>query len=380
MNGLRLIKVVNGCALVFAVLACVLFLADFTGLLSGIMGFIWVAYILVCLLSYAIYPIWEVDTKKVNYGMASERFKKGMVFIAAALAVSIIGHKLGAFEEAAIPYIIIYLVSSVILLRTLRNMEYNDGDKRQDMLNLKYTVLVLGLSFFLSVKMIREAAFRALSWVYNALMDIFLFLFSWVFYGIGYLLQLMISFLKNIQSRSMAGKMLAKFFQPGRASDDLAEERGQAYFYEILSNSRVMHILVWAAAIILIVFITVRIFRRHSNFRLQEEEYTESREFIREEKAHTASKKATAGFNAGEYAAQIRHYYQRFLKMCVGKGIDIKNSDTTLEISKKSVPPFDPEAVTGMREIYVKVRYGGAAGDRSLSDSFRRLFKGLKEK
>lgn len=63
--------------------------------------------------------------------------------------------------------------------------------------------------------------------------------------------------------------------------------------------------------------------------------------------------------------------------MCQAKKIDIKNSDTTLQINDKAKEYFDSNIIENIREIYIKVRYGGWSPDNTVKKEFYQLFKSL---
>ncbi|MCD8160220.1 MAG: DUF4129 domain-containing protein [Clostridiales bacterium] len=58
---------------------------------------------------------------------------------------------------------------------------------------------------------------------------------------------------------------------------------------------------------------------------------------------------------------RVRLHYQTFLKLCRDRGLELERSDTSQDVTTKSVHRFDPAAVRELRQLYIAARYNDQA-------------------
>jgi hypothetical protein len=130
--------------------------------------------------------IWGI--KSINYDTEYEILRKGIVLCAGTLFMSIITTNIVLFNKFSAQFIIIFLVSSVLLLRTLRNIQYNGDSSEARKINNRYSILIIVLSAILSISYVREIVVNAVKYSFSLVTEGFMWLFSWFFLGIGYVL------------------------------------------------------------------------------------------------------------------------------------------------------------------------------------------------
>lgn len=363
--GILIIKVISDISLILVITSYLFPLLITKTLTYG-------AY--VCIISlYAYYFLFK-NLHKISYHSCIEAFNKGLLYIGTVFVISIFSNKLLFFEDAVIAYIFIYFISSIVLLRLLRYTEYNKNDKNINLINFRYSVLVILLSFILSIKLIRNLLSYTLYQAYHFIMSILISMLSWILFGIGYVLQYFIMFF-NTQLINMNQHQVS--VQPQHSPFENMENIKRIDIFMFFKNNIFVNLFIQISIIAIIVLFFIRIFRKHNNFSHVKEEYTESKEFITINKERNLIKRLQNKIKAKNPIEYIRFYYLKYLKMCVIKRIDIKNSDTTLDVYNKSKIYYDSNEINKLREIYIKARYSDMIADNKLKKEFISLFKKL---
>jgi hypothetical protein len=295
----------------------------------------------------------------VRYDTELELFRKGIYICIGTFIVSLMTGGINLFNNHSAYYVIIYLVTSILLLRNLRFMEYNKDSKEGKRINNRYSLILVILSSMLSISYVREIVAKIIRGAYYYVTEFFMYIFSWIFIGIGYLISILINVIKvlmnkfGIQPQGLKGNINIVEIKPPKIDE------GEVLIDKLLDNP-IFIIITNAFVILLVVYIIFRLFQSLINKENVQEEYLEEKEFILKEEGK--GKYPGKGFfdflkqrNSKE---QIRLYYQRYMKACKDKGIDITVKDTTEEINNKSQNKFDKIIIYGIRSIYIKVRYG----------------------
>ncbi|MDI6602422.1 MAG: hypothetical protein QME46_11705 [Thermoanaerobacteraceae bacterium] len=310
----------------------------------------------------------------MDYYSFMEMFKKGIGLVAIIFGISIIRKNVNIFSTVSAPYIIVYLVFSVVLLRTLRYMEYNKNSMDINKINLKYSAIITTLSLTISMKPVREFIFNSLYQIYNFIINMLFYLLSWPIFGIGYVMQFIVYFVKKIISTNARQQISINVSEPPFEN---IEEINRTDIIEFLMKNKLVNTLLQITIFVVIIWLFIKIFGRQFHLKREEEEYIESREFITEKKENNSIRRLPIIFRSRTPVDYIRIYYLKYLRMCKTKKIDIKNSDTTFQINDKAKDYFDSNVIKNIREIYIKVRYGGWSPDNTVKGEFYQLFKDL---
>jgi len=348
--------------------------------------------LIVCIAySYALYLNLK-GLDKITYGGSIEGFKSAVRIMILVVVVSIFlslvsPFRLATFNRLVFPSFMIYLVASVILLRTLRYLEYNPANREIDKINLRYSVGIIATSFILSLEAVRDFLFKSIYYIFRLLVDIFSILFAGILWVFGYIFEFLFNFLEglHIPKPGVSG-LNKKEFLPGNLKiDDKAGmmrqvEKG-SHSSSILGN-KVLLIAIGVVILVLILYIIVKVFRKYSfNRKEKKEDYIEVKEFIpREGKNINVLERLFSLFRPKTSIEKIRLYYRKYLQSCLERGISLRDSDTTFDIYKKSENFFNKDIIRQMRDIYIRVRYGNFISDSAQWNEFVRLYKKMNSK
>jgi hypothetical protein len=212
---------------------------------------------------------------------------------------------------------------------------------------------------------------------YLYITELFMYLFSWFFLGMGYLVTIafngLIALIKKFDIKT-EGSEFNKTKLPMTKEGDVLIDK--------LLNSQIFNIIIRAFVILLVAYIIIKLFNGLANNESVQEEYLEEKEFIlRSEDQGKYHRRGLFEFlkpkNSNE---QIRFYYQKYLRNCMDKGIEITERDTTEEISNKSQIKFDKKLIDDIRNIYIKIRYGEKESTKEMAREMGEYVKRIKRK
>lgn len=328
--------------------------------------------------SISLYLI--LTQKAVSYGLAVDHFKKTspisiLIFIISFLMRYLSTSRFLNFEVTVLPSLLIYFVVSVFLLRTLRYMEHKIEDRRLVSLNIRYAFGVILLSALLSVPAIRDKIFFITSNIFSILYFIFTTALAVIFIVIGYVLSWIFYLILNFMSkRGFIGRLNTRDFimDPNlsrllRLLWDRREIRS-----EIIDTLLVISFYILIAGIIILIILWV--IKRVFSSQTKGENYIEEREFLFSQlNPLNALRRLLERSNLG----LVREYYRKYLLESKGLGVDLRPSDTTQDVYKKTFNLFDSEILEKIREIYVHVRYNRLESTKELDKEFISLYKRL---
>ncbi|QCX32794.1 hypothetical protein FDN13_03210 [Caloramator sp. E03] len=313
----------------------------------------------------------------MNYSLSIEQFTKEMYVVLAVIIIGLIAQKTAYLNKVSGPYIILFLISSIVLLRTLRYINYNGYDKKIDRINLIYSTLIAALTFTLSLDNIRQKIILLLIKAYYTFIDILMFLFSWLFILIGYILAFIVDILKKIIDKKSFRDINIQI--PKIQIEDI-KISGPQNMTNLISSNPILNIILKSLIFILLIYLIAKIFKRQYYLNEATEFYTEKKEYIKENKNNLFSsfKKYISNKKPKNYNELIRFYYLKFIKKSMLNRIEIKNSDTTFEINKKCEKIYDSKLLNDIRSIYIKIRYEDIKADKKMFKDFYEHYKKLK--
>lgn len=269
----------------------------------------------------------------------------------------------GSLAHAA-PFWIIYFLSSVFFVRSIRHLESGMERKKIRRANLRY----LGGMSVLSV-------FTVWTGVIDYILSLPKRLVYWFGYAVVYLAELFLRFFASLPefikkgAESGGSRGNPEFSGGAEAVGETIEEQLAAWDTTILDT--VITVLFMA----LLVFILYRMFLKTGRRDLTGQDYIEEREYIREARPRR-SKRRRDKFPTSP-ADQIRYYYRRFLGKLAKNNLEVKNTDTSLEINAKAEAVF-PEDASKIRAIYIRSRYGGKQADGETVAEMARIQKKIR--
>lgn len=331
--------------------------------------------------------------KRLTYGSSVEEFERviPMVIIITIISVAVslaFPDKAMIYNRSVLPYFVVYLVSTIILLRTLRYIEYSSTENRDmNKVNLVYSISIIIISFLLSLPMVRTILWRGISVGFTYVISGFLMGLAWLVFGILYLFDKLVS-------------LLGRFFKPVKRElpeikmDELTKrifdmartEEGREFVERKANTSNTNQILIIILSIVIILilaYIVYTLFKKYESRRKpKEEDYIETKEFItiKKEDGSSVLKKILEKLKPKDPVEKIRLYYKKYLLMCKEKEIELRESDTTLDIYSKSRDFFNREVLPRIREIYIRVRYGLENPSNKTVKEFIALYKRINSK
>jgi Na+-transporting methylmalonyl-CoA/oxaloacetate decarboxylase gamma subunit len=329
---------------------------------------------------------------KITYGGSIEGFKSAVRIMILVVLISIFLSlvsplKLAVFNRLVFPYFMVYLVASVILLRTLRHLEYNPASKEIDKINLRYSVGIISASFMLSLEVVRTLLFKSIYYIFRLLVDAISILFAGILWIFGYIFEFLFSFLKGINmfKPKMSG-LEKKELPPENLGIDnklglMKQLEKKSNFSSLLQN-KILVIVLGITILVIVLYIIIKVLQRYSFSRKEKkEDYTEVKEFIpRERNSINLLEKLFSLVRPKSSVEKIRLYYRKYLHACIERGLEIRHSDTTLDIYKKSENFFNKDIIKRMRDIYIGVRYSDLISNSAIVSEFVGLYRKMNLK
>ena len=320
--------------------------------------------------------------RDVTYGLVLEHFNKTypialLLFLVTFIMRYISTSKFIVLESVVSSSLLMYFVSSIILLRTLRYLEHKPEDRNLMSLNIRYALAVLIFSMFLSIPFVRERLFWGVSYIFSFIYFIFITIISVIFIIIGYVIGKIIYFIITLMAnRGLIGrsskeimninpelnKFLKFLWERRHITSDLLDKIIIVSFY----------ILVTVTVILIIYWVMKRFYRTYK----KEENYIEEKEFIF---PSLNPIKVIQNLFGRSNLNPIRDYYRKYLLDSRDMGVDIRYSDTTYDVYKKTSGLFNDDSLKKMRNIYIEVRYGFGKITSELIKEFKKLYKSLNK-
>lgn len=307
-----------------------------------------------------------------THGLYIDNFVRGFGIYIFIIVFSLITRTSGFINNLSGLFMILYFISSVVLIRSMRHIENNQNIEKINKQNIIYSIFILVFSVLLTLDKFVHFIGNGIKWAYNFLVDLFLKLFYWVFIGAGYIAMYLTEFLKKLS-------------RGGQEEPPNASEKPQDIM-EILKHKKprelspiVSTIISWAIKILIVVFIIYiisKVFKRNMSRKHVKEEYVEESEFINFKEIR--EKKNRSIFRPKGEKAQIRYYYGKFLNKCIKDHIPIVEQDTTKDINKKAVNKYESEILNNLRNIYLGVRYGDKDVDKTSVKEYKKNYKKIK--
>ena len=133
-----------------------------------------------------------------TYSCCQDDFRKGLIVYIVMIIFSYFSMTMPFLNNISGFFMIIYFVSYVIFIRSIRYMENNQDMELINKQNTIYSIVVLGLSILLTMDKVVNALGHGVKWLYNFLIDLFLKIFYWLLIGAGYITMYIIDFFKKL--------------------------------------------------------------------------------------------------------------------------------------------------------------------------------------
>lgn len=313
-----------------------------------------------------IYMIYLIRKNKYyeDYYSFRDLFIKLLILSAFLLIIVLLIKRLELFYKIGLQYAIMFIISGLYLLRTMRHSEDIITNKKFLSMNLLIITITCLLFILFSTDVVLSTVISGIKFVY---IKIIIPTLSQVFY-------IIFSPLGRLLDKTIISKFSEMSYEmrKSKKSDykEFTEEADITTFY-ILT-----FIFVSIVLIFLIYFLTKWILnrkRKNSNFT---EGIVEHTSFLNDDIKKKNTKCSFYNTN------QTRFWYKKFLELCRKKEMYIFTYDNSQTIYNKSSKLFKnhDEDLENIKEIYRKARYGEDATDKQNIKIIKSSYKSLEKK
>lgn len=309
----------------------------------------------------AVYTFFIIKESKYDagYDEFKELFLKLVIAAVLLLIIVFIVSWVDKFKRFSIPYIAVFFMSGIYLMRTIRHGKDMIKNKTIGIINISVILIVCIVCVILSSDIALNAVLNLLNFIYDkAIIPLIM--------GIVYAIMFVIwPFIR----------LLSKLIDENGNVEEIElpeEEEVEDIIRGIESNETVINILGYAVVIILGILL-VRKLLSNKKKKLISNDIREYRSFLNDDNYSKKDRKALKNsFN------QIRYWYRKFLILCTRKKIELNPSDSSQSIYEKSSEVFvnSKDELENMKEIYRKARY---SKDSIANQDIKRI-KGIYKK
>lgn len=291
-------------------------------------------------------------------------FKKALVAALAAVFIRVATPEFSLAFAYAAPYLLIYLLSSVFLIRSVRHVEGGMEPRRIQGANLRYALFIGAVFLLTTVEQVRRFAYNVWVFILNAL-----YLPFQLFFKLG---AWFIALLKSLALKNGAEPWGLP--EPSEIEPSLPPALEEAE--ELVFTGSALEKIIILLLIGLAFYALYKLIRRRGRRSYHGLDYIEEREYIRGRRK-TKGKQRLLDKRPTGPTALVRYYYRKFLEMLIKRDVKLARADTSQDIQDKATTVF-PSGSAGIRERYISCRYGEEDATEADLAEIKRLYKELK--
>lgn len=299
---------------------------------------------------------------KGNYHDFSRRLKLSFTIFSAITAFVLVFKD---FREAVAPslaFAILYLLSSIILVRSLRHIESGmDMDKLKS-INLRYLVVIGLLSLSMTLDPLRNMVGFLISKIYSIVIN-----------GIIAIMYLPIRLFSLLIEKIIEWITSGEFAGIELEMPEMSYGENEAQYMDLIQSDTVKEVLLSILSLgvfVVVIYIVYKILSKFGNRDYEGLEYQEEREYI-----ENTRRKRWLNFERypKELKDQVRYYYRKYLKDLKKKDIDLESSYTSLDVKKASINVS--KNGDKIRNIYIRARYNSGEINAEDVDIMKKAYK-----
>lgn len=323
-------------------------------------------YIILILITTIIIFIYILSSlQKGKYHGYANMFKKSIILYIVLLYLKIIGTQFKWFLGKESIFLIIYLLSSIVLIRSIRHLDTNIDVRNIKNSNRKYLISIAVVFVIGTFDRFRNSIFVGVSKVFEFI--------EYVLYILTYpLIRFLTWFYAQMEDIMKAQEEIIENGLPSAAITE--PEMVESFTQYVQRNFLILKILSASFLFIAVIFILYKLLSKNGERNYIGAEYTEHREYIKDEK-----KKKRRLFGdpyPRKPKDQIRYYYRKYLDKLDKEDIEILKTDTSFEINKKARNIFGSD-VEKIRNIYIESRYSSRDVDKEVVEEMKGSYKNL---
>jgi len=306
---------------------------------------------------------------RIDYNTQHDSFMFGIKILPLMLLPSLFTQNFNQLKQGALPFIVLFLICGVLLLRILRHDENTIQQTRFKLMNASAVIACCFLGFELSREVALQTGARMLSLFYHAIISPIFQLFGYALGMIAWLIALLLRF-------------FIADLQVTRPEIEIVDTTPAAASLTAKPPLILPHWLIvlgLAVLIAAILVITILVFRRllgRAQPAVDNSKPSEIREALRPLKS--SQRVAKDYFAPSDPRQAIRFYYRKFLKLYLSMGIPFNHSKTSAQIQEAASPFFEKSLLAQLRKIYVAARYRPDPPTSEEAAQAKKLYLALK--
>ena len=292
-------------------------------------------------------------------------FKKSSILYAILLYIKMLSTQFGWFLGSESLFLILYLTSSIVLIRSIRHLDTNMDNRTIRNSNRKYILGLIIIFAMGTMDVLKDIALKLGIKAFE-LMEYGVYL---IVYPINKFMYWLFGIFQDIEAEPEE-----IIFGESSVPDITEPETIEDFAKYVQRNFLILKIIAGVILFSVVIYILYRLLMKNAQKDYTGIEYTEHREFIKDKK--TKRKPLFGEKYPKEPKEQIRYYYRKFLDKLSKQEIHILEQDTSLDINLKAKEIFGENA-DRIRQIYISSRYSNKEVSTKEVDLMKSLYKNL---
>ncbi len=328
-----------------------------------------IAFVFLTLISIYIYiNNGLLNSSYLTYG---DKFKKSLYLFLGLLFISFVFGIMDIFISNSVPFIIIYFISTIVFIRSLRHIEHSMNLDNIKSTNRCYIIGISILSFILILEEVRDKIFLCIKSIYIFIVDIIFKILYYPLIYIGHFFNRIIQNISNRLDKNYIENLKRQTQEPHNFEDIIEETKSSP---EVLK--KIIDVGIKIGLIIVVILILYWFVRNRGQKEKATLDYIEEREYIvRPEKEKKKKRKRI--LKPKDLKGQVRYYYKKYLIKLKKSNIPIESYDSSLEVNNKAEEKFQRNNIKEIREIYIDTRYGRKEVDESTVKKMKDTYKNI---
>lgn len=316
---------------------------------------------------YILILVWSGDYS-LNLNRQQRLFGLFWKLLAVFVFVMLVTGNAARLAVTTIPYAIVMLTCSVLLMRTLRHEPKVYLQWRYQLLNLGIAVVFLCIAYLISTPWFLNACVTALAGIYKGVIQPVL---SVLLAGLLFVVNGVINLFKSI----VPGAGSERPRKPGVTFE------GSPFVEEVIEHNQIVvpeQMLDRVGAVLLIIGIAVVLFLLFYFLNKKRVKDALSVDFVTQRSGLPPEEDLPVQEQTSDVGA-VRMQYVKFLKLCKAQGISRTPSSTSQDINRQATYTAPLRDVTNqIRDIYIQARYAGKADRESVRQMKKLCAQGKK--
>lgn len=307
----------------------------------------------------------EMFLLKGNRREYISNLKKAVLIFIATLYLRWILPNLSEAIALAAPFIFVYFLSSILLIRSIRHIEAGMELRRLQKSNIRYLLFIAAVFLLTAVEQIRYYFVQAAKKFVALLalpIQLLIRLIEWLF-----------ETLKQLEVKYPSKPWIIPE-SPG--TEGGGEPPPLETVEEVVTSSGIFEKILIALLVAAAIYILYKMIVKAGERGYQGLDYIEEREYIKKKRQGRKRRFPFRDKLPAEPGELVRYFYRKFLEKLVTKKVELTQADTSLEIQEKAEIVF-PQGPEEIRNIYIASRYGEKEADSASAAQIEQLYKDL---